>query len=124
PIGGADQGRRNETGPREPARQRDRRSDSRTSADLGPLTLPRVANEPDAAELPARLRTEEVAIGLSEVRTRSRAGSAAQHELVAHELAVVLAERAGGTRVAGIGRVRARRPLPDFAEHLQEAVGR
>ena len=47
---------------------------------------------------------------------------AAEDLLVDHELAVVLAERAGGRREAGVGRVRARRPLPDVAVELARAA--
>ena len=66
------------------------------------------------------LGREEVAVGRADVAARRGAGAAAQHELVAHELAVVLAERAGGRPVAGVGRVGALRPLPDVAEQLRE----
>ena len=55
---------------------------------------------------------------------RRGARPAAEHELVAHELAVVLAERAGRRDVAGIGEVLAARPFPDVAEHLGERRGR
>src|SRR3569833_3621979 len=47
---------------------------------------------------------------------------AAQHHLVAHELAVVFADRAGGGAITGIGRVGATRPLPCIAEHLRKAA--
>src|SRR5664279_449978 len=62
----------------------------------------------------------EVAIGRSNMRLRRRAGSAAQHHLVAHELAVVLANRSLGRLETGIGAVRACRPFPNIAEHLRQ----
>ncbi len=57
-----------------------------------------VARETDAGELPAFFRLKKIAIGRADVIARSGAGTAAQHHLVAHELAVVLAERAGHRR--------------------------
>ena len=52
------------------------------------------------------------------------AGAAAQHQLIAHELAVVLAEGAVRSPVAGVGRVGAAGPFPDVAEELAEAGSR
>src|SRR5882672_2660743 len=49
---------------------------------------------------------------------RSRARTTAQHILIAHELAVVLANGAFGGLVTRIWRVRASRPFPEVAEHL------
>src|SRR6266850_211896 len=48
-----------------------------------------VLSEPDARELPARGRRKEVAIARADVSRRRRRGTAAQHQLAAHELAVV-----------------------------------
>src|SRR5438445_2541369 len=54
---------------------------------------------------------------------RRRAGSAAEHELVAHELAVVFAEGAGWGLIARIANVGAGRPLPHVSiEFVQRAV--
>src|SRR4051794_12913437 len=49
---------------------------------------------------------------------RRSSTTAPQYHLVGHELAVVLANRAGGLAVAGIGHVGTGRPFPDIAEHL------
>src|SRR5688500_18778209 len=49
---------------------------------------------------------------------RRRAAAAAQHELAAHELAIIFADRALLRPEAGIGKEGAHRPLPDVAEHL------
>ena len=54
-------------------------------------------------ELPARVGGEEVAVGRADVAARRGARAAAQHHLVAHELAVVLAERARERPEAGVG---------------------
>ena len=62
-----------------------------------------VAGEAEAGERPARARREEVAVGAPGVAGRGDAAAAAQHLLVHHELAVVLADRAGG-RVRSPGR--------------------
>src|SRR2546423_7881257 len=78
--------------------------------------------EPDARELPARVRREEVAIRRAYVPARRRARAAAQDELVAHELAVVFAERAREGHEARIRPVRARRPLPRVAEDARAAA--
>ena len=63
---------------------------------------------------------KEVAVADAHVVGRGRAGAPAQDHLVAHELAVVLADRTGGDAKAGVGRVGAGGPLPDVAEHLRE----
>src|SRR5262245_18234734 len=73
-------------------------------------------------ELPAGFRREEVAIGPAEVRPRRGTGPAPQDNLVTHELAVVLAECAGCGGEAGVGDVRARRPLPDVTVELYQTV--
>src|SRR5439155_3756977 len=49
---------------------------------------------------------------------RGYCGTAAQDHLVAHELAVVFADRSGCRTKARVGNVGARRPLPHVAEHL------
>src|ERR1700677_1761319 len=75
-----------------------------------------VAGQPQAAEGPSGRRWEEVPVGGAEVVGGRHAGAAAQHVLVDHELAVVLADRPGGRLEARVGTVGGGRPLPDVAE--------
>ena len=77
-------------------------------AGLRDLPGPRLAaRQAQAAELPARLGREKVAVARADVAARRRAGTAAQHVLARHELAVVLADRAfGGRGSRGRGRSR------------------
>src|SRR6185437_1923206 len=77
-----------------------------------------IPRQPDAGELPARRRMEEIAIARAHVSNGRRARAAAQYPLPAHELAVVFAERTGGRPVARIAQVRAGCPLPNIPEHL------
>src|SRR3954447_11468420 len=65
--------------------------------------------ETDAGERPAGVRREEVAVRPASVARRGGDAAAAQHVLVHHELAVVLADGAGGGHEPGIGDVGARR---------------
>ncbi len=88
--------------------------------------ISRCSTRPDRApganpgELPARVRRKEIAVRRAQVRLRRRAAAAAQHVLVAHELAVVLADRARRpARKPGYGRVVAARPLPHVAVDLR-----
>src|SRR5690348_3814082 len=81
----------------------------------------RVVREADAAELPAGVGGEEVAVTGADVRRGRGAGATAQDQLATHELAVVLAERAGGGAKARVGRVGAGGPLPHVAIHLLQA---
>ena len=53
----------------------------------------RLARQANAAELPLRLGRKEIAIAGANVAGGRRARAATQHELVAHELAVVFADR-------------------------------
>ena len=69
------------------------------------------------------VRIEEVAIGDTAVAFRGCKRGAAQHQLVDHELAVVLPERALDGAVAGVGRIGAAGPLPDDAEGVVELAG-
>src|SRR5215467_7263559 len=80
--------------------------------------LARVMREPYAAELPARGRIEEVAVADARVARGRGMRAPSQHHLIDHELAVVLAERAGRRTVARIGRIGAASPLPDDAEDI------
>src|SRR5262245_9783748 len=75
----------------------------------------------DAGELPTSRRWEEVAVAHAHVRARGRARTTAQHHLIAHELAVVFAERPRQGLEARVGRVCAGGPLPGVAEHLRVA---
>src|SRR5689334_1160215 len=76
-----------------------------------------VLSKANPRELPARGGREEVAIGSAAVSARCRAARALQHELAAHELAVVLADRTFGWREARVRSKGALRPFPDVAKH-------
>src|SRR3546814_3645967 len=78
-------------------------------------------SQAQAGELPARRRWKEVAVAGANVAGGRRAAAAAQHVLPAHELAVVLAQRAGQRAEAWIRGVGRRRPLPHVAEQLLQA---
>src|SRR5680860_1116646 len=82
----------------------------------------RVGREPEAGELPALMRIEEVAVSSPDMAFRCGARAALEHELVAHELAVILTDGAGGGLEAGIREVGACRPLPHVTEHLGRTV--
>src|SRR4051812_18607749 len=71
-----------------------------------------VAREADAAELPARMRWKEIAVGIAAVTGRRRQRTAAQHILSDHELAIVLDNLAVERAITGIGLVRGARPFP------------
>ena len=90
----------------------------RGSADARPTDSLWIACEPDSRKLPALFRLKEIAISAANVTARGGAGTTAQNVLVAHELAVVLAERARRGTIAGVGRVGAACPFPNVAEHL------
>src|SRR5215472_4770958 len=75
--------------------------------------------EPYAHELPAGLGREEVAVGGANVAAGGGTRASAEHELVAHELAVVFADDPGGRSESGICDVGTRCPLPDVAEPLR-----
>src|SRR5207253_8331003 len=76
-----------------------------------------VASKANPRELPPSARREEVAIRGPAMAARRRAARALQHELPAHELAVIFADRALGRSEAGVGREAGLRPLPHVAEH-------
>src|SRR5436190_22165769 len=82
-----------------------------------------VIRQAESAELPTCRRIEEIAIALARMPRRRRLRAAAQHHLIDHELAIVLAERTGGRAVARIGRVGAACPLPDDAEGVRDQAG-
>src|SRR5690606_39591120 len=66
-------------------------------------TLFRSAGQAQPGELPARVRREEVAVAGADVAARGGAAAAAQHELAAHELGVVLAGVVLPRAEAGVG---------------------
>src|SRR5713226_3700158 len=66
---------------------------------------------------------KEVPIGNTAMPVRSCKRGAAQHQLVDHELAVILAERAFDGPVTGIGGVGAAGPLPQDSEGVVEVAG-
>src|SRR5580698_9930999 len=74
--------------------------------------------EPNTGELPTRLRREEIPIGGADVGRRRNAGTAAQHHLPTHELAVVFAERTRQRPKAWVAKIGARRPLPTIPPPL------
>src|SRR4051812_18083533 len=76
-----------------------------------------VASKANSRELPASAWREEVTVRGSAVPARRRAACPLQHELAAHELAIVLAHSPFGGRVARVGREGALGPLPHIAEH-------
>src|ERR1019366_2182441 len=82
-----------------------------------------VVGEAQSRELPAMMRIKEVSIGNTAMSARSCKRGAAQHQLVDHDLAVVLAERALDGPVAGIRRIGAAGPLPDNPERVVELAG-
>src|SRR5689334_19987442 len=71
--------------------------------------------QPYPRELPSRVRREEVPVGPADVPGRRRAGAAAEDELVAHELPVVLPDRPRRGLEARVGGILAPRPFPDVA---------
>ena len=59
--------------------------------------------QPNARELPARVGREEVAIRRPDMGDGGRAGSAAQHKLIAHELAVVFTQLSRQRSITRVG---------------------
>src|SRR5215208_1473543 len=84
----------------------------------------RLFRQAQPGELPARLGREKVAVSRADVAGRRGARAATQDILRTHELAVVLANRAGGRLVARVRAIVAARPLPHVAERLRERAGR
>src|SRR5436305_8147866 len=70
------------------------------------------------------MRREKIAVAGPNVRLRCGTRAAAKHILVAHELAVVLAECAFGCSKPWVRRVRTRCPFPAIAKKLRRAVAR
>src|SRR3546814_19635203 len=78
-----------------------------------------------AGELPALMRIEEVAVAGPRMAPGRGARPTLQHELAAHELAIIFADRAFYRSEAGIGQIGGAGPFPDIAEHVaQAALGR
>src|SRR5215475_9265221 len=75
-----------------------------------------VVRQTQATELPARGRVEEIPIACACMPGRCRVRGAAQHHLVDHELAIVLAKRAWSCAKSRIWRIGAACPLPDDPE--------
>src|SRR5690242_11272845 len=90
---------------------------ARTSSRKAGSAASIVSGKPQPRKLPARRRRKEIAIGCPAVTTRRGAAGALQHELPAHELAVVLADRALGGLEAGEAEIGARRPFPHVAKN-------
>src|SRR5687767_7953588 len=82
-----------------------------------------VASKAKPGELPARVRREEIAVGGAAVPARRGAARAPEHQLAAHEFAVIFAGRAGRRGEAGVGGEGALRPFPDIAEHPTAGPG-
>ena len=99
----------------------DSRQGGLRSGDSGRRDRSGVGGEAETGERPAGGRREEVAVGRPGVARRGDARAAAQHHLVAHELAVVLTDRAGRRLEAGVGQVGARRSTPRPRARLAEA---
>ena len=90
----------------------------------GAAQRPLKFGEPQAAELPARRRIEEIAIGRPRMTVRRRQRRAAQYHLIDHELAIVFAERTGLGLITGIRRIGAAGPLPHLPNASSSAPAR
>src|SRR5699024_5271430 len=77
--------------------------DGRGNAPWRLLSCGFVPGQAQAAEGPAHVWIEEVAVAGAQVIRRGDATAAAQHLLAAHELAVVFAEAAAQGLEAGVG---------------------
>src|SRR5579864_5538516 len=77
-----------------------------------------VAGQSQTGELPAIRPVEEIAVGRTDMPGRRSARSAAQYQLIHHELPVVFAERTGQAHSAGIRRIGRLRPYPYIAVPL------
>src|SRR6476620_8781408 len=82
----------------------------------------RVVGKANPHELPPGIRWEEVSIREPRVRRGCRARCAAQHPLVGHPFAVVLADCARVRLESRIAHVRTLRPLPDVTVELRQRV--
>ena len=73
--------------------------------------------EAESGEGPTLVAVKEIAVGDARVSGRGGAAGSAQHDLIDHEFAVILANRPRFCLESGIGRIGAFGPLPDIAEH-------
>src|SRR5271166_1379956 len=83
----------------------------------------RVPGETQAAELPAAVGMEEVAIGRTGVPVRGHSRAAAQDHLIDHEFSIVFADGTGGRPEARIRAVSGTRPLPHMTCPLADLGG-
>src|SRR3546814_618306 len=93
-------------------------SSAATCRRLRTTPMSKILREANAGELPALVGVEEIAVGGAAMAARGRAAAAAQHELAAHKLAIIFADRARRGAETGIGAVGAAGPFPHAAEHL------
>src|SRR3546814_11622021 len=93
-------------------------SSAATCRRLRTTPMSKILREANAGELPALVGVEEIAVGGAAMAARGRAAAAAQHELAAHKLAIIFADRARRGAETGIGAVGAAGPFPPAAEHL------
>src|SRR3546814_3251166 len=70
------------------------------------------------------MRIEEVAVAGPRMAPGRGARPTLQHELAAHELAIIFADRAFYRSEAGIGQIGGAGPFPDIAEQVAQAVSR
>src|SRR3546814_5325052 len=70
------------------------------------------------------MRIEEVAVAGPRMAPGRGARPTLQHELAAHELAIIFADRAFYRSEAGIGQIGGAGPFPDIAENVAQAVSR
>src|SRR6185312_267009 len=83
-----------------------------------------ILRQPNAGNHPARRRRKEITIGRPYMAGWRHCRAATQHHLVRHELAVVLADRAGERVETGIGDIGTGGPFPSVADHLLQALAR
>ena len=76
-------------------------------------------SQPDTAVHPAQVRVEKVAVGCTDMIAWSSTGSAPQHHLVDHKLAVVLTYSALSFLKVRVRPVGTGSPLPGIAPELQ-----
>jgi hypothetical protein len=74
--------------------------------------------QPQPGKLPTRVGRKEIAVACADMIARGGARAAAQHILVDHELAVVLAHCSLPSLVARVALVAAAGPLPYVAQCL------
>ena len=87
----------------------------RTTPATSPSSTPRDRGRAARRRIASARPAERNCDTCARMARRRRARAAAQHVLVAHELAVVFADRAGARAKAGVRRVARRRPFPDVA---------